>query len=246
MPEPYELDWVRLPLEAAHNVRELGGYPVSGGGQTRYHRFLRSDGLSGLTDSDRDFLCGYGVRLVLDLRDPTEVDELPDAPLGEGVTSLNVPLLAFDISSREEVERRFRKRRPTYEDFYDMILSNHAGLRRCFAAIAKAPAGCVLFHCAVGKDRTGILALLLMALAGCDKWDCVGNYVQTRTNLMRHEWFVSAWNYPSPTQVLNDSPAHAMEHAWGVVEGHGGARAFLLSCGVTEDQIVAARDRILE
>ena len=57
----YEKNWVRLPLKNAINVRELGGYPVKGGGQILYHRFLCADDISRLTDEDADFLLGYGT-----------------------------------------------------------------------------------------------------------------------------------------------------------------------------------------
>lgn len=244
MPQPYELNWSRLPLEGAHNVRELGGYPAGDGCQTHYHRFLRSDGLSELTEADRAFLHAYGVRLVLDLRDPSEVEERPDLLLGDDVRMVNVPMLSFDMAQRDEIAERFAKEPPTYEQLYDLALGNHDAVARCFALIAEAPEGCVLFHCAVGKDRTGILAMLLMALAGCDKWDCVANYVQTRPNLMRHEWFAQAWEYQDMVP-LNDSPAHAMEHAWETVQAAGGVVPYLHSCGVSYEDLARVRERLV-
>lgn len=244
MPQPWELDWTRLPLEGAHNTRELGGYPTSSGAQTRYHRFLRSDALGELTQGDVEFLRGYGVRTVIDLRDPSEVEQNPNVALGDGVTTHNVPLLAFDLSQRAEIERRFREEPPTYEFFYELMLKNRKAIGACMRAIAEAPEGCVLFHCAVGKDRTGIIALLLMAVAGCDKWDCVANYVQTRPNLMRHWWFEVQWGEPNNMQ-LDDSPAHAMEHAWDVVRREGGVVPFLIGCGLSNQEIAAIQARIL-
>ena len=246
MSRPCDLCWNPLPLEAAHNVRELGGYPTAGGEGTRYHRFLRSDGLSSLTEADVAFLHGYGVRLVLDLRDPDEVAGQPDVSLGEGVRVENVPLLAFDISQKEALRERFAHERPTYEFFYDLILENREGIGRCMRLIAESPRDCcVLFHCAVGKDRTGMLAMLLMALAGCDKWDCVANYVQTRANLMRHEWFETYWESDDPDATLNDSPAHAMEHAWDMLQAKGGVVAYLRSCGLSYEEIEAVRSHLL-
>ena len=65
MEKDYEKNWVRLPLVFASNVRELGGYPVEEGGQTAYHRFLRADDISELSESDIQFLLRYGVTLSL-------------------------------------------------------------------------------------------------------------------------------------------------------------------------------------
>jgi protein-tyrosine phosphatase len=227
-------------------VRELGGYPVAGGGQTRYHRFLRSDGLNGLTEADAAFLHAYGVRLVLDLRDPDEVAERPDISLGDDVVVVNVPLLDIDISDKEALEKRFATEPPTYEFFYEMVLNKKEQMARCFKLIAQAPAdACVLFHCAVGKDRTGILAMLLMALAGCDKWDCVANYVQTRANLMRHDWYVTYWENGDENDPLNDSPASAMEFTWELLQQMGGIVAYLHDCGVSHQEMEAVRSRLL-
>ena len=114
-------------------------------------------------------------------------------------------------------------------------------------AIAAAPEGAVLFHCAVGKDRTGVLAMLLMLLAGCDRWDCAANYVQTRHNLMRYDWYEYVWNNgpDDPHYAFNDSPANAVEHALAFVEARGGVVPYLRECGVSYEEIEAVRARLL-
>ena len=84
-----------------------------------------------------------------------------------------------------------------------------------------------------------------MALAGCDKWDCVSNYIQTRVNLMRHDWYVAYWGRSDPRNPLNDSPASAMEFTWDQVERAGGVEAFLRDCGVTDAELAAVRERLL-
>ena len=94
MEKDYEKNWVRLPLVFASNVRELGGYPVEEGGQTAYHRFLRADDISELSESDIQFLLRYGVTSVLDLRSDGEVCRKPDVLAGvSGVLWKNVPFL---------------------------------------------------------------------------------------------------------------------------------------------------------
>lgn len=246
MTKPYELDWARLPLEGANNVRELGGYPTADGGQTRYHRFLRSDWLWQLTESDREFLRGYGLVGVIDLRDPMEVQREPDVDFGPGVLTANYPLLQLDISNDDEMELLFEEKRPTFCDFYRMILSARDNIAQCMRFIADAPEGCILFHCMAGKDRTGILAMLLMALAGCDKWDCVSSYVQTRAHMMRNEGYADDYVRQQGLERENfcDSPAYAIEYAWDVVEATGGVVSFLRDCGVDEETIAAVRERL--
>ena len=67
-----------LGLEGSYNTRDIGGYPIEGGGRTRWKRFLRSDGMHRLTPGDRSRLAAYGVRAVIDLRTPRETEEDPE------------------------------------------------------------------------------------------------------------------------------------------------------------------------
>lgn len=249
MSDSYNQCWARLPLEGACNVRELGGYPTLSGAMTRYHRFLRSDSLGSLTPADERFLYGYGVRAVIDLRDQTETAFDPDCAIGPDVAYANVPLLELDISNQEEVRRRFVENPPTIEEFYDLILATKHGIKSCFEFIAAQPKdACVLFHCAVGKDRTGTLALLLMALAGCDEWDCVASYMQTRAHLSRTEWYGPQFEAASRRGPANlmDSPFEAAVHLWERVAQAGGIEEFLRGCGVGSETIIAVRQRLIE
>lgn len=248
MTHAYESDWARLPLAGANNVRDLGGYPTSSGGMTRYHRFLRSDWLWQLTDEDCAFLRGYGVVGVIDLRDPREVENEPDRSLGPDVRAVNLPLLQLDISNDEMMRMVYEDYRPSFAQLYDMILATSDNIARCFRFIAEAPEGCILFHCMAGKDRTGILAMLLMALAGCDKWDCVASYVQSQVHMMRNEGYAADFARQEGLERENfcSSPAYAIEHAWDAVEAAGGVVAFLHDCGIDYETIAAVKARLVD
>ena len=71
-----------LGLEGSYNTRDIGGYPIEGGGWTQWKRFLRSDGMHRLTDDDQARLGAYGVRAVIDLRMPLETVETPNVFAG--------------------------------------------------------------------------------------------------------------------------------------------------------------------
>lgn len=246
--EPHERNWVRLPLEGAVNVRELGGYPTPNSGQTMYHRFLRADGLGRLTAYDKRFLYDYGVRAIIDLRDAAEAQSDPDVFLGRGVMHANIPLLAFSAAEAKELEERYDSRAFSMRNIYRRVLENYEGVRACFRFIAEAPQGCVLFHCAVGKDRTGILAMLLLTLAGVDKWDVIGNYVQSWANLMRDEVFEEDWREAARGGLRSgmESNADLMEFVFDLMEEeHGGVESFLLECGVPDEDVAAVRRRLI-
>lgn len=246
--EPHEQNWVRLPLDGATNVRELGGYPTISGGQTKFHRFLRSDDLGRLTEYDKRFLYNYGVRAVIDLRDASEAEAMPDCTIGPDVVYVNIPLLDFNAAEVSELERKFSAESFSMEPIYQRILENFEGIRQCFRFIADAPKGCVLFHCAVGKDRTGVLAMLLLSLAGVDKWDIVANYVQTWANLMRDDAFRSEW-FDSQCNAFRTgmtSNPETIEFAYDLMEAdHGEVEGLLLECGVPDEDVAAVRSRLL-
>ena len=93
-----------LALAGTRNTRELGGYPAACGRKTRRHAFLRSDGLSGLTDKDVQMLLDYGVCCVVDLRSESETAAAPsrlaDVP---GVDYYSIPMLDEAASQGKEV-----------------------------------------------------------------------------------------------------------------------------------------------
>ena len=240
--------WTRLPLAGVPNARELGGYPVPGG-STQFRRFVRSDSLNRATESDLRFLYEYGVRSVIDLRDPQEDEYAPDPSLGPDVVCFGSSLLNIDISDMERIEREIAAGTPDAVQFYRMMLNNRRSLREIFTFIADAPEGTVLFHCTVGKDRTGVISMLLMDLAGCDLWDIVGNYVQTRANLMRHPHLLARWAEvrDTPLQDLVDSPARTIEATYAIVhEGGRSCEDFLLECGVDAAALARVRARLVE
>lgn len=246
--EPHERNWVRLPLDGAFNVRELGGYPTANGDQTKYHRFLRADGLSRITQSDKRFLYDYGVRAVLDLRDQSESYDDPDVRIANDVVYANIPLLGFNAAEVDDLEEKFEADGFSMQDVYKLIVENYDGVRACFRFLADAPDGCILFHCAVGKDRTGVLAMLLLGLAGVDKWDILSNYVQTWPNLMRDEVFRDDW-YDAKRSTFREgmtSNPELIEYAYDLIDNdHGGTDGFLLECGVSDDEVAIVRARLM-
>ncbi len=244
----YEKNWVRLPLQNAHNVREIGGYPVKDGGQIAYHRFLRSDDLSTLSEADIEFLVAYGVNLVIDLRSDDEAQKAPDRLEGvEGVEYVRLPYLGKDLTDATKVN-------PEELDIglgamYVGMIENKEMTKKIFEAIERAPKGCVLFHCAVGKDRTGIVAMLLMSLAGADKQDCVTNYAQSFINLSRRVELMEMFKKVANTkfEAMMYSHPETISGCYDLMmEKYGSTKNYLKECGLKEEQIQNIKKRLLE
>ena len=244
MAEPWELNWQRLPLEGVVNARELGGFPTARGEQTRFHRFIRSDALTDATPADIEFLRNYGVRAVLDMRGEKEAEGRPDVSLGPGVATANISPFKVNMASTD-----MQATMPA-SWVYDCIFENRDAWRGIFEFIASAPEGCVLFHCSAGKDRTGILAGLIMLLAGCDRWDVFSAYVPSRVNLMRLPFFREYWDKPCSDSEREhyDSRASTLGHWFDRLDAEfgGDVRAYLAWCGVSEETMDAVRARLME
>lgn len=170
------LDW-----SGAHNVRDLGGLPAAGSGRTRWGAVVRADSLDSLTSRGWAALEAHGIRTVIDLRND---DERPAAsgPRPAGLTTLHVAL--------DEIEAR---------DFWDVWgtgwqfgtpLYYGPHLERfphrsaaVAAAVGAAPPGGVVIHCGVGRDRTGMVAMLLLGLAGVAPDAIAADYVLSEARL---------------------------------------------------------------
>ncbi|MDR1355356.1 MAG: tyrosine-protein phosphatase [Propionibacteriaceae bacterium] len=236
--------YIRLPLENAYNVRDLGGYPCPGG-VTRWNTFLRADGLSALSAADIDFLLRYGVRGVIDLRSAQELVSAPEPEkLLAAVEYFHIPLLSGDVTDATKVQ--IAPSESFLGTFYREIIKNgKAAIKNVIETIAAVDTGAVLFHCAAGKDRTGITAALLLGIAGVDISDIVANYEVTYTYIRKNPTIIAeAAIYP--VEFLF-SHAEFIEGALtDIVDTYGSIWNYLLDCGVAEQALHRIRERFIE
>lgn len=153
-----------IPLEGAVNFRDLGGYPAADGRTIRWRTLFRADGLSHLTRPDREAVRRLGIATVIDLRSRGEVDAgrfpVEDIPVGFH----HLPL----VSALPDMEA-FRLV-PGFMASHYQDISRAAGpqIARALAIVASPWAHPVIVHCAAGKDRTGVLVAVILALLGVD------------------------------------------------------------------------------
>lgn len=233
-------NFIRLPLEGSFNTRELGGYPVTKG-VTHFQKFLRSDSLSDLTKQDITFLENYGVRTIVDLRSDAEVIEAPSLQ-SDKIQNLHLPLVTGNVA---DATRDITKEMDySMGSFYvDCLKRYPESLVNIFEAFAESD-GCVLFHCAAGKDRTGIVAALLLELAGVSQADIIANYQITYTYLKSNPNFVQAHG-SYPVEMTYSLPGY-IEAALAYVHSyHGSAENYLLSFGVSQAVLTELRDRLV-
>lgn len=224
------------------NVRELGGHPTRDGATTRLRSLLRSDDLVQLTDEGVGALADYGVRTIVDLRWPGEVAARPHpaALTAHAVRHHRISLLADD-----EMQWASLSGECTKETWKCAVLEHtRPRLKEVLEVIAAAATEPLLFHCVAGKDRTGLIAALLLALADVEPDAIAADYaassalladayLQRYSNLERAEIF----------EALR-CPEQGVHNMLEYLSQYGGAAGYLRAIGLSDATIARLRARL--
>jgi protein-tyrosine phosphatase len=165
-----------LAWDGCSNVRDLGGLRACDGHMTRWKEIIRSDSPARLTEAGWSALYAYGIRTIITLRTVGMAeDELNFMSRYSNIAAVQAAI--EDITDKEFVQQRVASNlwgTPLYyQDALRRWPERHAAV---ISAIGRAGPGGVLFHCIRGVDRTGIIALLLLALAGVTPEDIIADY----------------------------------------------------------------------
>ena len=232
-----------LPWESLLNARDLGGIPAAHG-HVKRGAIIRSDALYRLNDAGRAALVAHGVRTVIDMRAEREVAaNAYDFDAASGVTRHHIPQQSQEMW--EEVRGRTRI------DF-DLTMLELARSRfaKIAQAIADAPPGGVLFHCEVGKDRTGLMTMLLLDLAGTRADEIAADYTLTAPRLaaLFADLIAKAESDERRARLMEEALCRpevmAAIHA-GFRARHGDAEMYLRLGGASRATIDAIRARML-
>lgn len=237
---------MRLPLENAKNVRDLGGYSIGKTQSTKWHCFLRSDDISELNSEDEAYLKAYGLTSIIDLRSEQEAKDRPDTLKDDPtITYIHKTFMIDgigDVTQVDDAQIDF-----TMSDFYLGLLHHKAQVKSIMDTIAELPNGCILFHCAAGKDRTGVVSMLLLGLVGVSRQDIITNYEQTFTNLRYKKDFHLFDKFNDEHRKLMYSLPEYMEPSLDYIEKtYGNVEAYLLACDVSKDTLQKIKTRFIE
>ncbi|MCM3887579.1 tyrosine-protein phosphatase [Frankia sp. R82] len=240
-------------LTGCDNVRDLGGLPTVDGTLTRYGAWLRADSVQMLTPGDVGVLRdSFGLRAVLDLRAKEEAlregrgllaqeniayHHLSFLP-GEWVMpdDPRFPAIVRDLNPQDRVEH-----------YLDYLRLAGPAVAAALQVLAGAGTGPALFHCAAGKDRTGVLAAMLLSIAGVERSAIIDDYTQTNERIDRV--YARLAERPSyQRQIQADSagqrsclPEVMAGFLAGVDAGWGSPAGWARAAGVTEGQLQALR-----
>ena len=182
-----------LPLseqfEKIRNVRELGGLRTDDGRAIRPGRLIRTAKLYRATRRDIRILNNLGLARIFDLRGSDEIAHQPD-PTVRGAAWVHVPAMpdfrGTDLSAQEA--NQIFNSDPVYglrAVYHEMARAevSHDAYRLFFQEILSADGHPVLWHCAQGKDRTGVAALLLLTALGVPQETAMADYLETNRQM---------------------------------------------------------------
>ena len=244
--------WLDWPVTL--NTRELGGYPVAGGGRTRWGALVRSENPALLTQAGQQALIDYGIRTIIDLRFPSElaIDPSPfyaqSAKNETVVTYTNLPL---------EVDQHL-----DYQDGQDaaeamcglycrLLETNRGHVAAVLGKIGSAPAGGVLFHCYAGKDRTGLIAAMLLSALGVSDEVIIQDYALTHGRLEeRREMFLADPILPAEKKMYFQTLYNNLPNTMALTlkylnQTYGSAMGYLATAGLTAQDIEGLRERFI-
>lgn len=226
------------PLVGAFNFRDLGGLATSNGYVTRFGRLFRSDTLQALRQEDIVHLTTVlGLKAVVDLRLVREVAEEGRGPLAglEGIRYVNTPL---EMASAQDLHPD-----EVLTSLYLGCLGRGSMLARAVEQLAAFAGSPTVFHCAAGKDRTGLLSALVLRLLGVEDDAIVADYMDSTHNMPRMLERFATWpRYRDhlaamPPQVYAVEERPIRRFLSELDEQHGGARAWALANGVRTESL---------
>ena len=238
-----------MPLRGAFNFRDLGGYPARAGRTVRWRTLYRADALHHLDDDELAILGELGVRVALDLRTDSEVDG--GRIEHHAITHQHLPVLG-----RTWEPRRLDPDADAGEVlgslYVEMLSVGAPALAGALEALADDERLPAVFHCAAGKDRTGVLAAMVLSLLGVSDEVIVADYalsgaaMTTLVERLRRE-------RPEALSTMNEQPSAylaAPPEAMTMFLAHvgreyGSMSGYVRSIGVDADVVDALGENLL-
>jgi protein-tyrosine phosphatase len=238
----------KLGFSATYNFRDVGGYAGLDGRTVRWRRLFRSDALHRIGDADAEAFARLGVRTVIDLRRPFEIERYGRVAERYGVDYRN---LVLDHVDWEEVEHPAGTvhERWLADRYLNFAEDGRAALRESLRVIADPARAPVIVHCMAGKDRTGTVCALALALLGVSDEDIAADYALT-TAAMNSLTAYLMEKHPSAVlgnEHMFDSPPDAMLMFLGDLRAlHGTIEDYVRDIGLTDQEITSMRGHLLE
>jgi protein-tyrosine phosphatase len=240
----------RVHFQGTRNFRDLGGYATESGGRTQWGRIFRSSSLHKLTADDLAAFDDLGIRVIYDLR---RDDERTREPGPRPVRALPMPARFTDVPDLSPLRERADGEQWLLADYRAMLHDGGPVFGQLLTALAEADRTPAVFHCAGGKDRTGLAAALLLSWLGVnretvlDDYELTGKYQSGRDNPTLVDSMVEMGIARPAAEGLLSAPRWTMAEALDLVDTeYGGVEAYLReAAGMSADTLADLRMRFV-
>lgn len=244
-------------IEGAVNFRDLGGYPA-GAGRVRPGLLYRSGMTHGIPPHGLHLLRErFGVRTVIDLRSPQEAHQEGIAPFHAfGIVRHGVPVLSSTALPADELKRQLAARWAGTFDwaatYRRMLHEGQATFRYVCEVLTEPGALPAVIHCTAGRDRTGVVAALILAVLGVDDTEIARDYALSGIHLMPHlprfarlaeQAGIDAERLARALETSEEAMAACLAY---LRARYGSAEAYLRDAGVSAERIDRLRALLLE
>ncbi len=237
----------RIIADTLINMRDLGGYPTLDGNATNFGVCVRSEVLASLSAKDKKTVEEYGIRTVIDLRSLREAEKLKSDYLNDcKIKYYNVPLFdAFLTALNMYTEKNGDIK--VSELYIEVLKVNKPQISKIIKLIAESD-GAVCFHCTAGRDRTGIIAALLLKLVGVPNEDIAADYLLSSHYLQPKysKIFSNPKHKDVPMEFLDCKPQNILEMLEYLDNEFDGAENYLLSAGADEADLSNIKSKFLD
>lgn len=223
------------------NVRDLGGYELAQHKYTKPKQYVRSAIISGVEDAQKEKLYEYGVRVVVDLRSDYEIEKYPHSMRNyKDVKYYNVNLL--DDANAMVVPEDIKDLGDVY-----IYLVDHCAhkLKEVFEIFATYPDKTKLFNCSAGKDRTGVIAAMLLDLVGCPRETIVEDYQETFENNLPIYDMLLKESGEENKHMLESYPKHMNKFLDYFYAQYKDTYTYLKDIGLQEEKIKAIQEAFI-
>ncbi|MFE2110540.1 tyrosine-protein phosphatase [Kitasatospora sp. NPDC059463] len=237
-----------IEFEGPYNFRDLGGYPAADGRTVRRGLLFRSSSLGRLASAaDLERFRALDIGTVIDLRHPWEIERRGRIPQLDGVAyhNLSIEHRPYD---QAEIDPGLDPWRYLADRFAEVAEDGVAEIRAVLELIAQAERP-VVFHCAAGKDRTGLIAALVLTLLGVGEDDVAADFALTELVTAR---LVTDWRAANPGRTLRwpafgRAPEEVIRLALAdLTAAHGSVHAYVTGkVGIDGALVGRLRDRLL-
>jgi len=249
-PDPTALDR-SVAFELVFNVRDLGGLPVVGGGTTRRGVVYRGDGVHRLAGDDLEKARGLGLRTVVDLRTAGEIERSRRFPVEDHPADWHHLPLFERMWSEDELVATTGAVDFLRERYLDMLVTGGGSIARVVELVSDGTP--LLFHCAAGKDRTGVVAAVVLSLAGVPAGEIADDYHATAGAMAAFvDWLTVT--HPEALDAMTSQPPEYLEAPHdamatfldAVDDRYGSMEGYVSGLGVSSARIDALRAALVD